>query len=109
MDQKDGNAERPRKKLDCEGFLNDTNFWTTDVAERLAKDSSTAEFGLTDKHWEVILFVRDFYLKYDRGPESVKVARHCGITMEEMCKLFPCGFLKEAYKIAGLPNPPGCI
>jgi tRNA 2-thiouridine synthesizing protein E len=97
------------EKLHCDDFLTDSSFWTADIAEKLAKESKVAEYGLTAKHWEVILYVRDFYLKYDRGPEAVKVAKKCSLTMEEMCELFPCGLVRGAYKIAGLPRPQGCI
>ncbi len=109
METHTGNKGNEEQNLHCDDFLRDSSFWTTDIAEKLAKESHVAEFGLTEKHWEVILYVRDFYLKYDRGPEAVKVAKNCGLTMEEMCELFPCGLVRGAYKIAGLPRPQGCI
>jgi tRNA 2-thiouridine synthesizing protein E len=99
----------PEQKIDCEDFLSDIDFWTADIAEKLAKDNAIAEYGLTDMHWKVIFYVRDFYMRYERGPEAVKVAKHCDLSMDEMCDLFPCGLVRGAYKVAGLPRPPGCI
>lgn len=109
METKNSRAITAEQKLDCEGFLSDTEFWSVDLAERLAKDNEIAEYGLTELHWEVINYVRDYYKKYDKGPEIVKVARHCGLSMDDMCNLFPCGLVRGAYKLAGLPRPPGCI
>jgi tRNA 2-thiouridine synthesizing protein E len=109
MDTNTGSNSNTEQKMHCDDFLSDITFWTTDIAEKLAKESHVAEYGLTEKHWEVILYVRDFYLKYGRGPEAVKVAKKCGLTMDEMCDLFPCGLVRGAYKIAGLPRPHGCI
>jgi tRNA 2-thiouridine synthesizing protein E len=109
MENNNTKTSMTEQTLDCENFLQDISFWTTDIAEKLAKAIDVAEFGLTGKHWEVILYVRDFYMKYDRGPEMVKVAKNCGLTMEELCELFPCGLVRGAYKVAGLPRPPGCI
>jgi tRNA 2-thiouridine synthesizing protein E len=99
---------RPVEQLDCDQFLSDGAFWSVDVAEKLAKNSDISE-GLTGDHWKVINFVRAFYQDYGRGPEAVKVAKQCGITMDDLCSLFPCGLVKGAYKVAGLPRPHGCI
>jgi len=96
-------------QLDCEGFLSDSEFWNSNVAETLAKKNNIGEFKLSDEHWKVINFVREYYEKYARGPEIVKVAKFTGLNSKEICTLFPCGFVKGAYRLAGLPRPPGCI
>jgi tRNA 2-thiouridine synthesizing protein E len=101
-------ASKAVDKLDCDQFLNDGAFWSAEVAEKLAKNSDISD-GLTGSHWQVINYVRGFYQDYGRGPEAVKVAKHCNISMEELCSLFPCGLVKGAYKVAGLPRPHGCI
>jgi len=103
-----GNTEN-KEKLDCEGFLNDIDFWSADLAEKLAQDNEVTAIGLTDDHWKVILYIRDHYIQFGRGPEMVKVAKHCDLSRDEICNLFPCGLVKGAYKVAGLPRPPGCI
>ena len=47
--------------LDCEGFLASGNIWSQDVAEVLAQANEIGEYKLTDDHWKVIHYVRDFY------------------------------------------------
>jgi len=94
--------------MDCEGFLTDGNMWSQDVAEVLAKTNEIGEYKLSDEHWKVIYYVRDFYIKYGTGPAIVKVVKHTGLSLKDLCRLFPCGLVKGAYKLAGLPKPPGC-
>jgi tRNA 2-thiouridine synthesizing protein E len=97
------------EQLDCEGFLSDSAFWSSDVAEELAKKNDIGEFRLTDEHWKVINFVRDYYKKHSTGPAIIRVVKHTGLSSKDICRLFPCGFVKGAYRLAGLPRPPGCI
>ncbi len=97
-----------KETFHCEDFLNDINFWSIDIAEILAKDNKIAN-GLTADHWKVIMYVREHYLKYEKGPAVVRVVKDCGISFKELCALFPCGLVRGAYKVAGLPRPPGCI
>jgi TusE/DsrC/DsvC family sulfur relay protein len=95
-------------KFDCEGFLTDRAFWTSDVAEMLARAHGIGELKLSDKHWEVINYVRQYYEQNQGGPPIVRVAKHTGLSLQEFCELFPCGLVKGAYRLAGLPRPPGC-
>jgi len=92
----------------CEEFLSDFDFWSVDIADKLAKDNKITD-DLSEEHWKVIMYVRNHYMKYERGPEIVKVIKDCGITFKKLCSLFPCGLVRGAYKVAGLPRPPGCI
>ncbi len=103
------NKNNAEETMHCEGFLNDGDFWSTDIAEKLARDYNIAEYNLTEAHWKVIDYVRAYYVQYGKGPEIVKVAKNCGLTSNEICILFPCGLVKGAYKVAGLPRPQGCI
>ena len=109
MENNNHNIDNVVEKLDCTEFLNDGDFWSVDIAEKIAKKNKIAEYDLTDVHWKVINYVREYYEKYGKGPEMVKVAKNCGITSNEMCILFPCGLVRGAYKVAGLPRPAGCI
>jgi tRNA 2-thiouridine synthesizing protein E len=109
MEENSSEKNNGGEKLHCGDFLNDIEFWSVDLAEKMARDNKIAEFGLTEDHWKVIMFVREHYLKYEKGPEIVKVVKNCGLTHDELCDLFPCGLVRGAYKVAGLPRPPGCI
>ncbi|TET37590.1 MAG: TusE/DsrC/DsvC family sulfur relay protein [Planctomycetota bacterium] len=108
MTEPDQVKKQIEEKLDCDGFLADEAFWSTDVAEYFARAQNIGEHKLSSDHWKVIHFVRDYYREYKRSPAIVKVARHTSLSLEEICNLFPCGLVKGAYRLAGLPKPPGC-
>ena len=74
------------------------------------------EITLTEQHWEVIRFVRDFYLEFNTSPAIRMLVK--AITQkygEErgnsryLYRLFPKGPAKQATKLAGLPKPVKCI
>ena len=93
---------------DPHGFPLSFENWTRKKVEELAKRNEIGE--LTENHWKIIDFVHDHYTKYGRGPSLVKIARHSGLSSKVICSdLFPCGVVKGAYLLAGLPRPAGCI
>ncbi|HID49883.1 MAG TPA: TusE/DsrC/DsvC family sulfur relay protein, partial [Chromatiales bacterium] len=52
-------------ETDEEGYLANLNDWTPEVAEAMAKEDGTE---LTDAHWEVINFLREYYDEYQIAP-----------------------------------------
>ena len=52
-------------ETDEEGYLANLNDWSPEVAEALAK-ADDAE--LTENHWEVINFLREYYDEYQIAP-----------------------------------------
>lgn len=89
-----------------DGFLSQISTWNREVAEELARRNEI--WPLTEEHWKVIHFLRDYYLKYAQGPVILKISRATGLSVQRICELFPCGMVRGAYRIAGLPRPPGC-
>ncbi len=96
---------------DNDGFLADVDNWSREVAEFLAKVNNIGdpELGLSDQHWKVIQFVHDYYQQHNRGPAIVTIGKALGIKSATICDLFPCGVARGAYRLAGLPRPPGCL
>jgi TusE/DsrC/DsvC family sulfur relay protein len=91
---------------DDDGFLKTMASWNRGMAETLAELHDIGE--LTDEHWRVIEFVQEYYATYGSGPPVVKVHKETGLSSDDICRLFPCGMVKGAYRLAGLPRPPGC-
>ncbi len=89
-----------------DGYLSEIASWTREIAEELARRNEI--WPLTEEHWKVILYLRDYYLKYRQGPVILKISRATGLSVQRICELFPCGMVRGAYRIAGLPRPPGC-
>jgi tRNA 2-thiouridine synthesizing protein E len=93
--------------FDAEGFLVDAQAWTETVAETLAAEIGLAALG--DEHWRVIRFLRDYYLEHGKSPLSREVKKDVGLSLMEIESLFPGGLKRGARRLAGLPNPRGCM
>jgi tRNA 2-thiouridine synthesizing protein E len=99
-------------ELDENGFLKDWQKWNEDVAKALAEKEG---IELTEEHWEIINFLRDYYQKYQIAPMIrilvKEVQKNLGADkdLKYIYKLFPSGPAKQACKIAGLPKPTGCV
>ena len=88
-------------EMDRDGYLVDAQKWTKEVAEILAK--SEMPQGLTEDHWRVIDFLRQYYLEYESAPPVRMLARQTGLSLRELRQLFPEGLAKCACRYAGLP------
>lgn len=77
------------------------------MAAELAAHEGIAE--LTDKHWQVIRFMRAEYAEKGTGPTVRMLGKTSGVTVKELYELFPKGPARTAAKIAGIPKPRGCI
>jgi len=90
-----------------EGFLVDPHQWNDDVAVELARREGIGP--LTDRHWQVIRFMRSEYESKGTGPTVRVLGKTSGVSIKELYQLFPKGPAKLAAKIAGIPKPRGCI
>ena len=100
-------------ETDSEGYLKDTTQWSEAMAEVIA-----AQEGITlaVEHWEVVRFVREFYLEFNTSPAIRMLVKAMANKFGEekgnsryLYRLFPKGPAKQATKIAGLPKPIKCI
>ncbi|MCL1846703.1 MAG: TusE/DsrC/DsvC family sulfur relay protein [Coriobacteriia bacterium] len=92
--------------LDDDGFLEDATEWDEEVAHKLAE---TEEVELTDEHWEIINYLRNYYAEFNVAPMVRRLLKDTGKSNAEIYELFPSGPGKGACKIAGLMKPTGCV
>jgi TusE/DsrC/DsvC family sulfur relay protein len=90
-----------------EGYMQDPNAWTPEIAKVLAQQECIAE--LTDAHWKIIQFCRDRAEENGASPTLRQITTGTGISTKELFTLFPKGPAKKVAKIAGLGKPEGCI
>ena len=90
-----------------EGFFADPRQWTEEMAPQIARQEGLA--SLTDRHWQVIKFMRAEYEAKGAGPTVRVLGKTSGVSIKELYELFPKGPAKTAAKIAGIPKPRGCI
>ena len=94
-------------EVDEDGFLQEPEIWDHAVATDFAPMEGLTE--LTDAHWKVIDFLRNYYLEFGIAPMVRKVCKETGYKLKEIYDLFPSGPAKGACKLAGLPKPTGCV
>lgn len=105
--------EDRRYRVYPRGNLVDPGDWS----ERLGKFLAEKEgLELTPEHWEVIRFLRGFYFQYGITPMVKLLVKHMQdqegdqrINEEYLYQLFPDGPSRQGSRIAGLPEPQGCI
>jgi len=102
--------EGKRKKFEVneEGFLVNPQEWDKEAAELLAREEEGIQ-ELTEDHWAVVKYIRDYYLEKNLAPMVRKVCKTTGFQLRYIYELFPSGPAKGACKVAGLPKPDGCV
>ena len=94
-------------ELDGEGFLVDASQWNDEVALEVARANGIPV--LTDRHWQVVRFMRDTYMATGSAPSIRTLGKESGVPVKELYQLFPKGPAKLAAKVGGIPKPRGCI
>jgi TusE/DsrC/DsvC family sulfur relay protein len=91
------------------GFLARFEDWDDEFARTLARDEG---LKLTDCHWTVIEFLREYYAFHEIPPSPKviikgigdQVSKHAPCTKKTLDALFPDGGCKQACRLAGLPR-----
>jgi tRNA 2-thiouridine synthesizing protein E len=94
-------------EIDEDGFIQDPSAWNEAVAHALAKTEGVDE--LTEEHWKLVNYLRDYYLEFGIAPMIRKLCKATGFKLKKVYELFPSGPAKGACKVAGLPKPTGCV
>ncbi len=100
-------------EVDEEGYLLDWSQWLEPMAGVMAKQDG---LELTEAHWDVIKFLREYFEKYQIAPMikiltkelAKKYGKERGNT-KYLYELYPAGPAKQACRYAGLPKPTGCV
>ncbi|MGI9601358.1 MAG: TusE/DsrC/DsvC family sulfur relay protein [Acidimicrobiales bacterium] len=95
-------------ELNDEGFFVDPTQWTEEMAPEIA-DEVGVPTPLTDKHWQVLNYMRDEYFEKGTGPTVRKMGKTSGVPVKELFQLLPKGPAKLAARCAGIPKPRGCV
>lgn len=99
--------------VSAKGNLQQAHTWNERVAVCMAAKEG---LSLNDDHWVVINFMRKFYFEYGITPMVKILMRHMSDELSEqksskdhLYRLFPKGPSRQGSRIAGLPEPQGCI
>jgi len=94
-------------EVDAEGYLTDPNSWSETLANEFARQEN---IQLTDEHWNVIRFMREYYEKHQVIPDVRFAIKHLAVrsgkeSRNRIFELFPYGYVKQACRIAGMRRP----
>lgn len=94
-------------RIDEEGYIVEPGDWSEGLAEHFAHMEN---IQLTPEHWDVIRFMRGYYEEHQVAPDARFVIKHLAEKLgsaarNELFRLFPYGYVKQACKIAGMKRP----
>jgi tRNA 2-thiouridine synthesizing protein E len=95
-----GAREEKAYLVNIRGFLINPTDWDRKFAIYKAHEMKMPK--LTDKHWQIINFLRESFEKNNIVPNVYETCEANGINLEDLQKLFPDGYHRGAVKIAGL-------
>jgi len=105
--------EQNKIETDKFGYLLNVQDWHEQLTPILAEQEN---IQLTDNHWEVVKFVREFYLEFNTSPAIRALVKAMAVKFgpekgnsRYLHRLFPKGAAKQATKLAGLPKPAKCL
>jgi len=94
-------------EVDEDGFMQEPDKWNEEIAKALATTEGVD--SLSEEHWKLVNYLRDYYLKYGIAPMIRKLCKETGFPLKKVYELFPSGPAKGACKVAGLAKPTGCV
>ena len=88
-----------------EGYFTNPAQWTRELALEMGREEG---IHLTDKHYDVLEFLRD---RYSKGENlTIRSVGNSGIVdIKGFYGLFPGAPMKKAAKVAGIPKPSSCV
>jgi tRNA 2-thiouridine synthesizing protein E len=105
--------EGKQYEIDEDGYLQDWQEWQEGMAQVMADQDGQK---LTGEHWEIIKFLREYFMKFQIAPMIKILVKEIGKAMgpekgntKYLYELFPAGPAKQACRYAGLPKPTGCV
>jgi TusE/DsrC/DsvC family sulfur relay protein len=96
-------------EFNSKGYLVNFDAWSRNLAIEVAKEHG---LDLTDCHWLIIDYLRDYFTEYGIAPEPGVITKKLGsqinpaapCSRKQLEGLFGDDGCKLACKIAGLPN-----
>ena len=89
-------------KVDELGFLKESTGWNERFAHWVAAVWELPD-GLTEKHWLIIRYLREYYHNNGTIPSVYEACRSNNIGLDEFGELFPEGYRRGVCRAAGLP------
>ena len=92
--------------VDMEEYLSAFNDWDENFARGIAPKVGIIS-GLSEDHWQIINFIRDYFKRTGKCPLVYETCRTNRLPLRKLQKLFPAGYLRGACKVAGVTYKEG--
>jgi tRNA 2-thiouridine synthesizing protein E len=92
-------------EVDEDDFLVHPDEWDKNFAEGMAPRTGISG-DLTPPHWDVLWFIREYFLKTGKCPVVSKASKAQNLRLKDLQRLFPSGYRRGACKLAGLCHDP---
>jgi tRNA 2-thiouridine synthesizing protein E len=92
-------------EVDEDDFLVHPDQWDKNFAEGMAPRTGVSG-DLTPEHWDVLWYIREFYLDSGKCPVVHKACKARNLRLTDLQRLFPAGYRRGACKLAGLCYDP---
>jgi tRNA 2-thiouridine synthesizing protein E len=89
-------------EVDELGFLKDFDKWNERFTHWVVRNWDLPD-GVTEDHWKIIRYLREFYLKRKNIPTVYELCKANKIGLDKLGELFPRGYRRGACRAAGLP------
>ena len=84
------------------GYLEEFDQWNERFAALVLDEAATPR-QLTEKHREIIAFLRDYFSRAKGIPTVYETCKVTNLALKELIDLFPAGYRRGACRAAGLP------
>jgi tRNA 2-thiouridine synthesizing protein E len=88
-------------EVDADGFLLHFEDWEENFAKAVAPRLKISA-GLTNEHWDVIEYIRTVFEKEGLCPLIYQTCRENKLSIKDLERLFPTGYLRGACLLAGI-------
>jgi len=75
--------------VDEDGFMENPEEWNEDIAKALASTEDVTD--ITEEHWKIINYLRDYFKQYGIAPMIRKLCKETGFPLKRIYELFPSG------------------
>ena len=100
-------------EVDDDGYIINLDDWSKELAVQVASQDGVT---LTEAHWEVINFLRDYYKQYQIAPMIKILVKEIGkamgpekATQSTFTNFIRAGLQSRHVSMQGLPKPTGCV
>ncbi|VFS19839.1 TusE/DsrC/DsvC family sulfur relay protein [Enterobacter cancerogenus] len=100
------NFEGKEIETDNDGYLKESGQWSEALAEVIAEKEGIT---LSPEHWEVVRFVREFYLEFNTSPAIRMLVKAMANTFgEEKATAVICTVCSRKARPSRRPKLPAC-